>query len=573
MADTMKVKQLKAEDDVVCYIDETSFDTDYTSFEVYPHDVEIASGSIDADTGLEYKVNVPANMYLGIKIYTYKRSVLDVDIKIDLDDGFEHPVVVSELNQYTNSNKSSLISDDDPYIFEFTNYTGYAIFTFIYKYKTSGKRIVKIYGKDYFMLRCGGSRNRIVINEQDPSLNTTTNVQPIISRIFERDLKVAPNLVNASSICNGSKCIQRVYIPYEYSLNNIVNIANMFKNCSNLLYASCNDGVITKKLQAFGGLFLGCSNLSGDISSIYNIFANGSEDGDYTQIFQNTKLSCADYEKLADIFWNNSIVNVNSTSAAFTGCTNLDLTKIPVEWGGLADISMSYKDKSIKENIKQNDLIDVCLRYCLGDGNLIQTSSNGYKFTPVSDITSNVLDYKNDINLIEVRKLGSSITTINQQGFANCYSLKTFNADGAQISSIPYAAFRSSNKLIEIKNLENVKTIDGNAFNDCSSLIVINDNNSFPEVTAFNGNSKSYAAFFNCQLLSSISFPKITVDGLLTNATISNDCKFFNRSSFKKINIPSITQDEYEANTNNWATYIPSGCSVLLSNDVIIVKE
>ena len=574
MADTMKVRQLKAEDDVVCYIDETSFDTDCTSFEVYPHDTTIQSGSIDADTGLEYKVNVPANMYLGIKIYTYKHSLSDVDIKIDLDDDFEHPVAVSELNKYTNSNKSSLTSDDDPYVFEFTDYTGYAIFTFIYKYKTSGKRIVKIYGKDYFMLRCGGSRNRIVINEQDPSLNTTTNVQPIISRIFERDLKVSSNLVNASSICNGAQLIQRVDIPYEYNFKSISNLANTFKNCKNLLFASCSDGIITKKLQSFGFLFQDCINLQNDISSIYNIFLNGSEDGNYKNIFQKTKISCSDYDKLADVFWNNSTVNVNSALSAFIGCTNLDSSKIPIEWSGNDYAPKSYKDKQSEFN---KFIVDTL------DGNIIYTASNGYEFTPTSKITSDTLDFQNNTasssnlsvnyDLIRIMKLGSTITKIQRHGLAKCNNLKSFDGNNANIISVDYAAFYTDGNLEYIKGLENISVLNRNCFNSCSSLTSINGNNEFPEVTAYNNNKGQYHCFSNCIKLSSISFPKMTIAGLLLSTISTLDCYIFRNSAFKKINLPSITQDEYEANTNNWATYIPSGCSVLLSNDVIIVKE
>jgi hypothetical protein len=47
-----------------------------------------------------------------------------------------------------------------------------------------------------------------------------------------------------------------------------------------------------------------------------------------------TKLTCSDYDKLANMLWNNTNVKFTNTVNCFTGCTSLDLNQIPTTWGG-----------------------------------------------------------------------------------------------------------------------------------------------------------------------------------------------------------------------------------------------
>ena len=109
-------------------------------------------------------------------------------------------------------------------------------------------------------------------------------------------------------------------------------------------------------------------------------------------IFQKTKLSCNDYEKLANVFWNNPIVNVNSALSAFLGCDNLNMALIPEQWGGILNVD-NYHDKINEEQNQQNELIDVYMKYALPDGDLTKTVSNGYQFAEKNEDSPTKIDY------------------------------------------------------------------------------------------------------------------------------------------------------------------------------------
>ena len=48
------------------------------------------------------------------------------------------------------------------------------------------------------------------------------------------------------------------------------------------------------------------------------------------------KITCSDYKKLANILWNDTSKIIQSCKMCFSGCTGLDLSKIPTEFGGTA---------------------------------------------------------------------------------------------------------------------------------------------------------------------------------------------------------------------------------------------
>ena len=149
----------------------------------------------------------------------------------------------------------------------------YSGFIATHNYAEEGKFIAKVFGKDYFMLRCSQS-----------SLGGN-----IVSRIFDRDLPVASCLKNISSLARHAMKLLKVEIPYEYDYKNISNLANLFCYCYNLKKFKADDGIILTKPFAYGNMFNGCSALESNINDILNMlrptyFTNG-----YDGIFSDCK--------------------------------------------------------------------------------------------------------------------------------------------------------------------------------------------------------------------------------------------------------------------------------------------
>jgi hypothetical protein len=116
----------------------------------------------------------------------------------------------------------------------------------------------------------------------------------------------------------------------------LITANGMFASCLNL--ESC-DFKVPKSAMLSNGLaaiYSACGKLSRDVLSL--LPTNGFSDKyiDVTNLFQScSNLSCSDYGKLANILWNDTSKIWLNTSNCFVRCTSLDLTKIPVSWGGL----------------------------------------------------------------------------------------------------------------------------------------------------------------------------------------------------------------------------------------------
>lgn len=289
----------------------------------------------------KYMTDVPANDTIDIRFYSYSKTREDCDIIIDWGDG----------------NISKVANLSDTSITSFTNYedrygSGYLYSNLRVKHTYSNehcetKLIIKIYGKDYFMIRCGNH-----------------DKNPIISRIFDRDLPIASNVTNVSSLVAYSKKLLQVILPYNYNFGNIINFSVIFNYCDNLQFVDMNS--ITKfnlgSIDTLKVIFQGCKNmfnaslnmtqfinestiqyimdgcvmLEEDILNILpkNGF-NSTRELNVERSFQNCKkLYCSDYDKLSNILWNNPNINFINTSFCFNGCSDEFRSHIPVSWGG-----------------------------------------------------------------------------------------------------------------------------------------------------------------------------------------------------------------------------------------------
>lgn len=173
-----------------------------------------------------YYAKVDKNSVLGLEFYVMSDSLEKLDMIIDFGDGNIIQVKdlpkVSEISSTSETKACSFTYDSD---------VDYSVLKIKYDYSESlerdmtesdkfGKKyIVKIYGKDYFLVRNG-----------PPS---RTRFDSIISRICQKDLPIAKNVRNISSLCADSRKIFEFNPHYEYNFTPS-NIANLFIRSYNL---------------------------------------------------------------------------------------------------------------------------------------------------------------------------------------------------------------------------------------------------------------------------------------------------------------------------------------------------
>ena len=306
-------------------------------------------GNEDFD-GYYYKYTkaVPANNTINTYFFINSKTREDCNIVIDWGDGTVSKV--ADLNDNSVKSFGNFGKNLGPM------YTyGYLTMTHTYtdcvsriengKLVESKKYIVKIYGKDYFMVRFGNDENN-----------------NIVSRICDSDLPISSNVTNISSAASGSLRILYLNVPYLYNFKNVTNFYCLIGYCDNLRYAIVDSSTKFNIDNAFSiGKFLaynmnlsrasiyptsyvyqegflsfatGCTNLHEDVLKILpkHGFAQNT---DMFKAFNGcTKLTCSDYNKLADMLWNNTNVKFTNTVSCFAGCSDEFRSHVPKTWGG-----------------------------------------------------------------------------------------------------------------------------------------------------------------------------------------------------------------------------------------------
>lgn len=401
---------------------------DYTAFEVFPTDKVISAGTVDNQNGvgdllgidnykgttddkgnyLTYSVDVPAQMDCALDI----RSSNVPNAKVIIDWGDD---TLDE--QY--------IYDENKTLNEEIKYRP------IHTYTEPGKYTVKVYGDYYQMRSCANSKNSIV------------------SRLFESDLPISSKLLNMSSFCsNGLPSLRllRVNIPEYYNFKSLINYSGMFGSCENLLefinngsgtflntqigtdnmFSNCinlhtvsNKFYSTNLCDSTFYMYANCTSLSSDILKILPECGFLGVNISLARMFENCeKLTCSDYDKLANILWKNPMNFSRVTGGMFVGCKSLDNSKIPVSYGG----------KLIDSDVTPNSYnITYVVNDSIGNNHKKQTY---YKFKKL-DITCSNEQYIIDM-----------INTID---------------DGDYI-----VVFSPSTKIGFAKSVENIITIDDN---------------------------------------------------------------------------------------------------------------
>ena len=300
-----------------------------TKFEVYATDAVIPAGTVDADTGLAYAVDVPAGMSHYFKIRSDALQAVQ-DVEVDWGDGSSSVLKYGDFDSID-------ISEWDS--------AGECVYALHHTYAVPGKYIVTINGKKYWGFLTG------------PFTNGGTS---ILSRIFAADLPVASWVANLANCGASSPKLQKVLIPTGMDFFvNIHNAAGIFSNCVNLLSATnfatkfqytryvqnmfkgCSHMVTCDfripqnciKAIAYKSVYEGCAALTANIADLLPERGFDGVNLDISRCFYG----CASLTGTvpAAILWNDMRV-VWTHANTFTGCSPEILAQVPTSWGGTA---------------------------------------------------------------------------------------------------------------------------------------------------------------------------------------------------------------------------------------------
>ena len=297
-----------------------------TKFEVYATDAVIPAGTVDADTGLAYAVDVPAGMTHAFKLRSDTPRAAQ-DVVIDWGDGSSSNLKNGDYDSINDSEWATVRE---------------LVYAVSHTYSTPGKYIVTISGKGYWGFQ---------VNSQ---------VANILSRIFASDLPVASWVVNLASCAANSPKLQSILIPTGMDLfTHIHNASGIFNGCVNLLSAT-NFATKFQYTRYVQNMFKGCLHL---VTCDFRIPQNCIKSNAYKSVYEGCAALMANSADLlpergfdgvnldisrcfygcasltgtvpASILWNDMRV-VWTHANTFTGCPAALLAQIPTSWGGTA---------------------------------------------------------------------------------------------------------------------------------------------------------------------------------------------------------------------------------------------
>lgn len=334
----------------------------YSAFEVYPTDNDIAAGDVDDVTGLEYKRAVTQEMRCGL-ILKGNCPKSECNIVIDWGDGKVYDI----KNMKTASSKLGTTTTVDSLYVSGPDSKGEYEYQIVHVYEESSRYIVKIYGNTYNTIR-------------------TTNLlgKSIVSRALSYDLPIASCVTNLASFCTTSPKLQKLEIPRYANLKHLINMSSAFSETKNLITVTGLSNAFSEGLASVNGMFgvcenlvscdfiapkstmlgsgvarlyWGCKNLSGDILSL--LPANGFSDRyiNVEWMFKGcTGLTCDDYEKLANILWNDTSKVWLKTSECFANCSYELRKNVPVSWGGTTPyLTFTAEEAGAKLSLQSNN--------------------------------------------------------------------------------------------------------------------------------------------------------------------------------------------------------------------------
>jgi hypothetical protein len=298
----------------------------YSAFEVMPNKVAITKGTIDNVTNLEYNSDVA--------ICTTHRFTLGSNVPVETCD-----VVIDWGDGTVEAIK------DGKYEFNAENGAYDVSHNYSANMTSDVQRfIVKIYGKDYYTFRHNSYQN----------LN-------LISRIFDKDLPIAPHVGNFANMAIYAKRLLSVHFPHSTApYSNVWNWSSCFGYCPNLKSVTGFSSIDLRSDAQYEWMMRNCPNLettdfkfpdgstkivgtfyqdtklSVDIAALFPENGFTSTKVHIEQTFRDaTSLTgTVPVEKL----WGDDTVKWSIADSInekpFTGCSNEIRTQVPVSWGG-----------------------------------------------------------------------------------------------------------------------------------------------------------------------------------------------------------------------------------------------
>lgn len=324
--------------------------SNYTAFEVFAHDYDIPVGEC-AELGGYVNVAISASMTHNMCIRTKCVDSNNCDVVVDWGDG----TIVSVKNKQYNTDASNAVYNKESDIAK-----GKMNYGFSHTYKSSGKYVVKIYGKDYYN----------IMNELSLESGETLKGS-LMCRVFTSELPLAPHVLNLTKFCANSPRL--LYVNAEtIKRNGISNIFNLFAECRNLIEAVNFEYYFTQ--ASCGGAFINCVSLkktdlqlpvrSFDRTSASQIYYNcKSLEVDIDKLIPDTSMLCIksfsmnyafyNTQKLtgtvpADRLWGNKAINWGTTVGCFKDSSEKIRSQVPTSWSGTADDSIIESSPSEK---------------------------------------------------------------------------------------------------------------------------------------------------------------------------------------------------------------------------------
>ena len=305
---------------------------DYTAFDVFAHDYEIAKNTPIKDTALSdilydsdvlngvICTSIPAGMTHSFKLRTMQTDINESDVVIDWGDG----TILRLCDNEVSSSIDDGISEAD--------------YTVSHTYKANGIYTVKIYGTDYYNF-----------------VHSKTN--NLLCRIFEAGLPIASHLGSLANSVSGS--LHLLFINVETIKYRMwYNIGGMCSLCTNLLKATgfkrnfisancrsafqtCSN-LVTADLQiptrsyyptAAELMYTSCTKLASDVSTLIPDMSSFVGPISLYGTFNSTPSLTGTVP--ADKLWNNRNAVFTNTKC-FGGSSATILSQVPESWGGTA---------------------------------------------------------------------------------------------------------------------------------------------------------------------------------------------------------------------------------------------
>lgn len=275
---------------------------DYSSFYVWANDITVPAGRVSA---------MPEEIRSALEgVYGSRVTTDDINIAQPIEPGAVHKIVFRSISHVTadldisvdwgDGTKTAVATatEDELSVRRITNSYGVyeSQYTLSHEYKTPGKFLVTVYGRDYF-------------NSQ------TVDGSNLICDVFNSKSHIASFIKNLASTFAYSNRLLFVDAAYVYPLREKSNLSQTFARCPNLYeFISCSHPTASSYT---GGVFLNCANLvKHDSPSV------GALEHDDT--LSNCFSGCKELEMdIAEVFTQKILATKVAIGGMFLGCKKL----------------------------------------------------------------------------------------------------------------------------------------------------------------------------------------------------------------------------------------------------------